>query len=671
MPQVRWSRQVGICILLGAIFATVNLTWVLLNQAPPHWDDAWYLTNSLTVYDALKRGGIVGYLTKLNSVFGVKAPLIAALPAPFYLLFGRQWHAAYLVNIASMPMLFAAIYRIAERWWSGRAAIFAIAITGAMPLLYGLARWYMVEYAMTALVAAAICVLIESDGLTRDRYALLFGALCGFGLLLKISFPIFVLPPFIYVWLKSKRPWRPLMLAALPCFVLALPWYAGHFKRTLLFALEAGFGEVGIQGIPRTLSIRAIAAYLSHVATNGISLYFLCLLVLSGVWVASRRQDVPLRSDLSSKAHAPLLLTWLIPLAVFIFGNEDIRYVAPILPALALGVAFLLDFSLPRTRAGATAGALLLAFPMLQMFSTSFGVPYFTRGGGYAHRFSRKPWPQDEILKLIAAHHSLKTGGRDHLLVGADEAALNADNVELAAVASQLPIDVETTAHEKDIDTLRQRLASSSYFLFKEGGYPESLVFNPYIGDLVRIVTTDSHFRQIPYSRPLPDGGMARIYQNLAPGHSAIEAAFVKNGSRAGEEFAIDFGETLVLTGFSAKATPDETEVRFRWRCLKPPDREYWCFTHLIDPAGRIVAQNDHRLLGGEPPLKSWRPGDVGREEIRIRVPKGANSAGLRLRFGLYDPPSGERLHIGPLQAADSLRFSLSDNASSLIAPNR
>src|SRR5260370_38960822 len=148
----------------------------MLDRAPPNWDDAWYPSNSLTVYDALIRGGVVGYLTKLNAVFGFKAPLIAELPAPLSLLIGRRWHAAYLVNIAAMLLLFAALYRIARRWWNPRAAVFAIAIAGTMPLLYGLARRYMVEDVLTALTTVAVSVLIESDRLKRDAHTLALGA---------------------------------------------------------------------------------------------------------------------------------------------------------------------------------------------------------------------------------------------------------------------------------------------------------------------------------------------------------------------------------------------------------------------------------------------------------------------------------------------------------------
>jgi hypothetical protein len=78
------------------------------------------------------------------------------------------------------------------------------------------------------------------------------------------------------------------------------------------------------------------------------------------------------------------------------------------------------------------------------------------------------------------------------------------------------------------------------------------------------------------------------------------------------------------------------------------------------------VAQLDHRLLGGAPPLRSWNAGDSGIEELRIRLPQSA--AALRLRIGLYDPPSGDRLPFGPLQGTAS-RFALADGSTALIAP--
>jgi hypothetical protein len=141
-------------------------------------------------------------------------------------------------------------------------------------------------------------------------------------------------------------------------------------------------------------------------------------------------------------------------------------------------------------------------------------------------------------------------------------------------------------------------------------------------------------------------------------------AAFLPAGRNQPEDFAIALGGTIALTGLSIQRAPDALIVSCRWRCLRRPDRDYWCFLHVIDPAGKIVGQLDHRLLGGAPPLQSWTAGDSGTEELRITLPQPA--AALRLRIGLYDPPSGDRAPIGPLPAG---RFALADGATALIAP--
>lgn len=664
------SRAGIACLLPAVFFSATTLGWLTLDHAPPNWDDAWYLTKSLAVYDALTQHGIAGFFSEMNSVFGFKAPLIAALPIPFYLLFGRHWHAAFLVNVVSMMLLFAALGSLARRWRSSRAAVFAIAVAGTMPLLYGLSRWYMVEYSMTALLAASVWVLVESDDLRRDRYTALFGLLCGLGLLLKVSFPLFALPPFVYVWLRSGRRLRALALAGIPCVVAAFPWYVGHAGPTLLNALDAGFGKsAAVQGTGPILSVRTILTYFSHVAENGVSWYFVGLALLFLVYTAWRRRNGRLLSSFAGNDPG-MLLAWLLPFVIFTFGgNKDIRYIAPVLPAVALALGFLLDFALPETAAGTAIGGAALVFPVIQMLAISFGFPYAARGGGYTRVHERAGWSADGMLKLIAADSRIRPGERPLVLIGTDQAWLNANNVELTADALQLPFNVETTAHEKDPVVLRQRLALASYFVYKAGGSAELPEFNPYAGELIGSVVADRRFVELPFSRPGPDGGIVHVVKNLSPGQHDIDGVFVKNAPRAGEDFAVDFGGVLALTNMSIAISPGEATIKFRWRCEDPPVRDYWAFTHLIDAQGRMVAQRDHRLLGGEPPLSSWRTGDTGEEEVHLSLPVGNLQTGLRVRFGLYDPPSGERLAIGRLQGVAAGRFSVGDQGTALMAP--
>ena len=142
----------------------------------------------------------------------------------------------------------------------------------------------------------------------------------------------------------------------------------------------------------------------------------------------------------------------------------------------------------------------------------------------------------------------------------------------LSVVALQLPFSVETTAHEKDLATVRQRLAQALSFFCKEGGEAESPAFNPYAGELARLVAATGGFRDSPLRQAIARRRDRAHLPECGAGMDNVEIP---------EEFAVDFGGMLALTGMSAEpAAPDGFGVKFRWRCTKSPrPRITWRFT--------------------------------------------------------------------------------------------
>ena len=666
MAGKRLERSKGV-LLLGVIcgvFASTALVWLYLNRIPPNWDDAWYLAKSLAAYDALTHDGIIGYVKTLDSAFPSRAPLIAVLPTPFYLVFGRHWHAAYLVNIAAMLLLFAAVYDMGRRWWSTRAGLLAVLVVATMPLLYGLATWYMVDYALTAVVAFAIWLLIESDGMERQAIVLLFGATCGAGLLLKASFGVFIVFPFLYIWMKSRRRGRAIFLASIPCLIVALPWYAFHLRSTVEFALAAGYGKAGaVYGTGGIFSLAAIGTYVSNVVRDGISGYYAVLSIVLAAWTMWRSRH------LSQNASQALPLFWLLSFPIYLFGqNKDVRLIAPILPAFALLLGFMLDSAFPRRSTGTALACALLAFPLLELYSVSFGVPFNIADMRYARRFQRDKWRHDEILSTLWANTHFGPGEKQQVLVGTDLATLNVNNLYLTAVAHQLPFDVETTAQEEDFRKLAVKLEQASFFVYKDGGEAELPAFNPHFERLVQQVRNDRQFSEIAPGWPWPNGGVVRIFKNLAIHSRPLVRTYLSSGVEQHADWKIAFGETLALTGLSILRTPDSLEVKYRWHCVKPPDREYKCFTHVLGPEGKMIGQLDHYLLDGEPAMRSWKTNDDALEEMRFRIPLESAAKAIQLKIGLFDPVSGERLQIGIPQGLATSRFSLVDEGTALLS---
>jgi hypothetical protein len=88
----------------------------------------------------------------------------------------------------------------------------------------------------------------------------------------------------------------------------------------------------------------------------------------------------------------------------------------------------------------------------------------------------------------------------------------------------------------------------------------------------------------------------------------------------------------------------DGGTLRLVWRRIGPSTGSYSVFVHVVDSAGNIVAQSDGVPAAGAFPTEYW-PTDTPIEDTRkLAVP---GSGPYKLRIGLYDPVSGQRLKHG------------------------
>jgi hypothetical protein len=428
------------------------------------------------------------------------------LPLPFYWIFGRRWHAAYLVCPVAMMVLFGAVWQIGKRLRGDRAGLRAVYIAGTLPLLFGLSRLYLVEYPLAGVVAAAFWLALVTAESVSLGPAVALGVVCGLGLLLKVTFPIFVLPFLAYV-LRRRRPRARLLLAILlPCAAVAMPWYIDNWRATFSRALVSGFGSLAqIYGTGPVFSVSTIQTYLGIVARRALSPWYILIVAATAIVLVARRRFEAFRQA------APLGF-WLLPFLIFVFGeNKDVRLIAPILPAFALVAACLIDAATEGRRWLAVAA---LLFPLVSFCAVSFGWPYHASDLGYAARYDGSTWGQDEILSAIAANSVYRFEERKLILVATDRGRFNADNFNLAIVQRQLPFRVETTAYATSLDEVVQMAAGSAYVVYKEGGEPESKFFNTHAAELLARLKKSPEWLEMPFSFSVPDGGTAHILRH-------------------------------------------------------------------------------------------------------------------------------------------------------------
>jgi hypothetical protein len=659
------SRSTILPAIVLLFLMGINAVWLYLDHMVPAWDDAYYLSNSLRTYDALTDHGLAGFGRQFLRGMPTKPPLIAALPAPVYLMVGRDPRAALLVNLAFLLVTLATTYVLARMFADRTAGLVALCMAGTMPMIYGLARVYLVECGLTALVCLGLCTLACAD---EDRDApwwpFAFGAICGLGVLMKTSFPVYVAAPLVWVLVRGGRATvnRGRIVAfAAPLLLIAGPWYAVNAFAALRTALVAGSAETA--RAYHTGGLAETGQYVVNLMNCGPRLYFAALPVLAILGVG--------RMTAAGRRGVLFCLIAALPMVFLCFSHyRDVRYAAPLFPVIAIAGGILAAAAIARFPAAAIAVALLLTVGAADMLDASFGftTKRFEGGGlllsvprfSYVHPPQRSPWPYRDLLTAMEGRGRWMAGVPHRLVLGSDTVRMNADNFTLAALAERFPIEVRTTAYA-GLMALPPLLASATYFAYVENAADSP--FNPLGRFAVMLANANPRFREFT-SAALPDGSRLRVLEAAAPEQRLTQSSAPPEKSSEPRACAIRFGDGVELTGLSLERLPGGIEARYRWRCWKRIARDEWSFGHVVDAQGHVLAYLDHEILP-ETPTSGWQAGDSTVEKVVVAIPSTGGGVPHAVRLGVFDRKSGERSPIV------SSTFPLTDAGTSTVAPIR
>jgi 4-amino-4-deoxy-L-arabinose transferase-like glycosyltransferase len=346
-------------ILLAAslvYLCAANILWISIDTRPPFWDMANHAAWSLDVLRDFEEQGI-GALRTLPLVSSGYPPLYYATIATAYRIAGTSIDTAQLANIPAILLIALATYGIAKSLLRPMAAAIAAMLVNFFPFMLWISRETLIDNWLVALVALAVWALIKTKEFSNPRWSVVFGLLCGLGMLTKWTFAIFVLAPALWA---ARRHWNNALKAALIAAALASYWYVPQFSK-----LEGVWRNVNIagktEGDPTFFSLQGWIYYIR--ALEG-SLLFLPLFIafLAGVIVIVRngRKSFP---------------KW-TPIALYLIGGwigltlmpgSDPRYAVPALPAVATIIAATFENT-------SAARVLLIVFLVFQHALVSFGI---------------------------------------------------------------------------------------------------------------------------------------------------------------------------------------------------------------------------------------------------------------------------------------------------------
>ncbi len=116
------------------------------------------------------------------------------------------------------------------------------------------------------------------------------------------------------------------------------------------------------------------------------------------------------------------------------------------------------------------------------------------------------------------------------------------------------------------------------------------------------------------------------------------------------------FGSSIELVGYGLSAerlSPGQPlEVTLYWRAVAPMARRYTVSVQLLDEQGQIAAQTDAEPGQGQRPTTGWLPPEIITDVYVLATPTTARLGAYDLQVVVYDPRTGERLPLNPVDTA-------------------
>jgi len=126
-----------------------------------------------------------------------------------------------------------------------------------------------------------------------------------------------------------------------------------------------------------------------------------------------------------------------------------------------------------------------------------------------------------------------------------------------------------------------------------------------------------------------------------------------------------DFGTVASLLGVAAAPVADNqgmtsVSITLTWRSLATSPPNTVALVHIVDAAGRLIAQRDDPPRHVKYPMWAWRKNEIIPEVRVIEIPSGTPAGEYRVLVGMYDPTTRDRLPLATSQsdrAKDSIYY--------------
>jgi hypothetical protein len=639
-----------------------------MDQVPPWWDQAQYLRESLILYDKLTNEGVLSFYNAFTDAIKEKAPLIAVVPIPFYLLLGKKYISALAANLLFIILGNYYFYKFGALMSKKREALLGVFILNLFPLIFGLSREFLVEYGLMTLVVIWLYYFLKSDCFESRKYSLVLGIIAGLGMLMKVSFPLYIIAPVLFLCIKKVIKLKNLpgvyiknaLITLIIGILLAGTWYFKNFSHVINFAFTAGYGKAAENyQLGNVFSLKTILEYWLCIINLGTSMYMflliICLIAIRTIAFLSKRS-----SSVLEKEYWYFLVIWFaVPFMVFTFGvNKDYRYMAPALPPIALLMSIGLNH-IPLIKYKEFFLTTLLIFPVFNyLYISFFPKPvhletkhfiFLNNNLGYAHSPVKEKWPNEKLIEFIrldamrigiSPHHISTMLLFDHQYMNGNTqnyySEKNGEGVYFATTASYL---------KESITDLADKIQDSSTYLVTKSDELGPEFSNVKNVQIVALLTAGKlNFEKIG-TLPLPDGTFLSVYRNKDI--KTVGCQILDNlPNDIAQPLEVNFGGKVVYLGTTIeKRSENQLKISYYWQLKNDLGKYKQIFVHFTDKENNPLFQNDHEFCAN----RSFEElkGKFIKDTNCVGIPQSAKGKEIDVKVGLYVPEeNGPRLKV-------------------------
>jgi uncharacterized membrane protein (Fun14 family) len=361
--------------IMWTFFAANLILWEQANERLFAFDEIGHFFNSVAVSHIISHPWVLPHFSEYLAEFSAEhaafftfqlyPPFVYIITALVYFVWPPSLPLAASSNAIFLLVLEVSTYAMARDLFGKSAGFAAALLVCVYPILVGVSRVYLLEFALAGTVSTTCYLLTKEQALVSRRSALLLATSLLIGLLTLESFPLYVAGPCAFVFFKNYRNKAALKNTFLVTSIVSigLLYYlikpGGILAYSLYLALPK---QRGLEYIP---PITALIRELEIMLVNGMG-FPLSLLFILGITLVA----------VSSRHRLFLIIGMLTPITLlalfepYIFATE---YVAPILPLVAVTSSALFK---RRPHHLHMAGVAMLAFLALSQYgSITYNVP--------------------------------------------------------------------------------------------------------------------------------------------------------------------------------------------------------------------------------------------------------------------------------------------------------